>query len=219
MAGKFIKNYYDILHVASDADDKELKSAYRDLAKKYHPDKGTGSSPETFREIQEAYEVLSDPQRRGEYDKRLVGHNAYEPLPDRDFRVPQRPSSEDLFSLFDRFFADLERNFFDGNAWPIFDNRVYNVTVDLTPHEADQGLSFALEVLLPVECPRCWGHGRSFSGFRCPLCQGQGAIHNRRQVSVNIPAGVKSGDRLEIPVYFPEIGRGVILLGLRVASK
>lgn len=69
-----MKNYYDVLGVSEDASQKEIKKAYRDLAKKYHPDRGQGSDEDKFKEISEAYDILGDPQKRREYEvKRKYG--------------------------------------------------------------------------------------------------------------------------------------------------
>lgn len=65
------EDLYRILGIPRDADESEIRSAHRALAKKYHPDAGTGSSSERFRTIQDAYDVLSDPHRRAEYDGSL----------------------------------------------------------------------------------------------------------------------------------------------------
>ncbi len=65
------KDLYAILGIPRDADESEIRSAHRALAKKYHPDAGTGSSSERFRSIQDAYDILSDPRRRAEYDRLL----------------------------------------------------------------------------------------------------------------------------------------------------
>lgn len=62
-------DYYKVLGLTSDAEEKEIRAAYRKKAKKYHPDAGEGSSAEAFREIQDAYELLSDPGKRREYDR------------------------------------------------------------------------------------------------------------------------------------------------------
>ncbi len=71
MRVKIEKDLYAILGVPRDADESEIRSAHRALAKKYHPDAGTGSSGERFRTIQDAYDILSDPARRAEYDRSL----------------------------------------------------------------------------------------------------------------------------------------------------
>src|ERR1044071_1739039 len=71
MNGPTYKDYYKILGVAKTADEKEIKSAYRKLARKYHPDVNPGdkSAEEKFKEISEAHEVLSDPHKRSQYDQ------------------------------------------------------------------------------------------------------------------------------------------------------
>ncbi|HCN93674.1 MAG TPA: molecular chaperone DnaJ, partial [Hyphomonas sp.] len=72
------RDYYEILGVSKDADEKQLKSAYRKLAMKYHPDQNAGNpeAEEKFKEVGEAYAVLSDAQKRGAYDR--FGHAAFE---------------------------------------------------------------------------------------------------------------------------------------------
>ena len=65
-------NYYDVLGVAKDADARTIKSAYKKLAKKYHPDVNPGAG-EKFTEINDAYQTLSDPQKKAEYDNPLAG--------------------------------------------------------------------------------------------------------------------------------------------------
>jgi curved DNA-binding protein CbpA len=69
-------NYYILLGVAQDADADTIRSAFRGLARRYHPDAGVGSSAERFREILTAYETLNDPDRRGRYDRSLKGHHS-----------------------------------------------------------------------------------------------------------------------------------------------
>ena len=69
-------NYYILLGVAQDADADTIRSAFRGLARRYHPDAGVGSSAERFREILTAYETLNDPDRRGRYDRSLKGRRA-----------------------------------------------------------------------------------------------------------------------------------------------
>ena len=73
------KDYYEVLGISKDADEKEIKSAFRKLAKKYHPDVSKEpDAAEKFKEAQEAYAVLSDPDKRAQYDK--FGHAAFDQM-------------------------------------------------------------------------------------------------------------------------------------------
>jgi len=95
------RDYYDVLGVSKDAGDKEVKSAYRKLAMKYHPDRSDApDAEERFKEISEAYAVISDPQKRRQYDQ--FGHSG----------ISGQYSQEDLFRGVD--FEDLLRGFGGG---------------------------------------------------------------------------------------------------------
>jgi molecular chaperone DnaJ len=72
-----VDSYYAVLHVPEDADAGVIRHAYRTLVRRYHPDAGSGSSPQKFRDATEAYDVLSDPQRRHEHDIDLARSRAH----------------------------------------------------------------------------------------------------------------------------------------------
>ena len=120
-------NHYDVLRIPVDADDGTIRSAFRRLARQYHPDAGSESSSEKFREVAEAYETLIDPLRRIAYDrtlatsrKRIPIHveplraNA-EPLRPRHVVVRQvysGPAAFDFIRLVDRMFGAIEEEMF-----------------------------------------------------------------------------------------------------------
>ena len=108
-------DYYVVLGIAEDADDETVRSAFRALARRYHPDVGAGSSPVEFQRAREAYETLADPERRRRYDLQLRSARA-RPVRVREVAV-SRPFAEPLFSLrrssFDVLVEELFASFND----------------------------------------------------------------------------------------------------------
>jgi DnaJ-class molecular chaperone len=110
-------DYYVVLGIAEDADEETVRSAFRALARRYHPDVGAGSSPSEFQRARDAYETLADPERRRRYDRQLRASRA-QPAVIRDVMV-SGPSAEPLFASRRDFFARSRiqvtgtRSFFD----------------------------------------------------------------------------------------------------------
>jgi len=163
------KDYYDILGVAKTATADEIKKAFRKQARKHHPD--AGGSEEKFKEINEAYEVLSNPQKKAEYDQ--VGHAAFRPGDTSGYRTP---SYDDLFrdfglgDIFDAFSAGSGRARSRAGA----DLR-YEIEISLT--DAYYGTKNTVDVPHNFECGTCHGSGAQ-PGFinECPTCKGTGEI-------------------------------------------
>lgn len=112
-------NYYAVLRVPEDADPAAIRHAYRALVRRFHPDAGIGSSAQKFREVTEAYDVLSDPQRRQDHDANLARSRAHsrvrpEPLiPETPRHI--RPSAFGIDQEFVRMFRMMEDLF--GQIW------------------------------------------------------------------------------------------------------
>jgi molecular chaperone DnaJ len=205
--GVEFKDYYRILGVGKDADDKTIKSAYRRLARKYHPDVAKAKDAgERFKEIGEAYEVLSDPQKRQRYD--TLGpdwqrHAPAGPGAPGGFGVQYGGDLGDLgaFSEFFRtVFGDLggrraAEDFFGSRRTRRGED--VQAHVEITLEEAFGGTRRTFALDLDEPCPTCQGAG-NVKGQPCATCHGGGWQRARRQVDVKIPAGVKSGQKVRV---------------------
>lgn len=192
------KNYYDILGVAKNASQDDIKAAYRQLARKYHPDVNPGKKDieEKFKDINEAFSVLGDPQKRAQYDQ--YGSSAFRPEDLAGFRE-FKFNFDDLFSDFG--FGDIFDVFRHGEKRPRkrqgADIR-YDLEISL--EEAFSGLETRVEIPLYVVCKKCEGTGAE-PGFlkQCPKCGGTGEIRQGKKRGflqfMNITACDKCGGR------------------------
>jgi hypothetical protein len=215
------ENYYTILGVDSNANPDQIKSAYRKKAKKLHPDR-YGQNSEPFRAVQEAYDVLSDPERRRAYDDRLARdrhvQNASpavraEPLwPRRRPVEPLIPIQEDIYLRgivdwpFQAFHSPLVEildriwSSFEGLAWPPFQGvKSLAVEISLTPNQALRGGRARIVISVQTECPACWGYGST--GFTaCRRCSGTGTVTQEHPLIVTFPPGISDGDTASLPL-------------------
>ena len=176
------RDYYEVLGVDKSADDATLKKAYRKLAKKYHPDVNPGDkeAEAKFKEATEAYTILSDPEKRKQYDQ--FGHAAFENggggagggFGGFDF------NGADMGDIFGDIFGDL----FGGgsrsrraNNGPMKGANL-RARVNITFEEAVFGCEKELEIVLKDECTTCHGTGAKpgTSPVTCPKCHGEGQI-------------------------------------------
>ena len=181
------RDYYEVLGVDKNADEATLKKAYRQLAKKYHPDVNPGDkeAEAKFKEATEAYSILSDPDKRRQYDQ--FGHAAFENgggggaggFGGFDF------SGSDMGDIFGDLFGDL----FGGggsrrraNNGPMKGANL-RARVNITFEEAVFGCEKELEITLKDECGSCHGTGAKAgtSPVTCPKCKGEGQIEYRQQ--------------------------------------
>src|SRR5436309_8602963 len=210
------KDYYQILGVERKADDKTIKSAYRRLARKHHPDVAKGKdSTERFKEINEAYEVLSDPEKRQRYDSLGPDWQRYARgppgAPGRGFRVEYRgePGGGDFSDFFRTIFGDLSAHSGHGprGGGIRFEDLLgrgqsagsadVQADAEISLDEAFHGTRKTFALDLDEPCAACQGAGH-IKGQPCATCGGGGWQRARRQVEVRIPAGVKSGQRVRV---------------------
>jgi molecular chaperone DnaJ len=180
------RDYYDILGVQRTADDKELKSAFRKLAKQYHPDARPGdhTADHKFKEINEAYDVLKDPQKRAAYDR--FGHAAFDA--GMGGRSGAHGFGPEFTSSMSDIFEDLFGDFMAGGRGRGRGGRAggqargsdlrYNMEISLT--EAFTGKTAQIRVPTSVTCEACKGSGGK-AGTQpktCPTCGGMGAVRS-----------------------------------------
>ena len=211
MAVKF-RDYYEVLGVAKSASADEIKTAYRKLARKYHPDVNPGdkSAEDKFKEINEAYEVLSDADKRKRYDQLGQNWKAGE-----EFRPP--PGWEgargggvgdfsDLFGGgggrsggFSDFFESLfgGRRSASGGAGFALRGQDVEAEIALTLEESHRGVKRNITLQAMETCTDCRGTGMKDNDV-CVTCRGAGFIRRPKSLEVTIPAGVRDGSVIRL---------------------
>ena len=200
-----MRDYYDVLGVAPDARADEIKRAYRQLARRYHPDISGDERGAAFIEVSRAYEVLGDPGRRRSYDaRRMTLSQAARSEWLADEVAIDFPS---VSSVLDRM-----RNSFFGER-PINSR---SAEIILTPREAFYGTHVPLDVPLRRTCPRCGGRGEVWNEW-CALCAGCGEVASAHELRVRIPSGVRDGARFRFSVTPP--GAPMTIVDVRVSIR
>jgi DnaJ-class molecular chaperone len=209
MAVQF-RDYYEVLGVPKTATEDAIKQAYRKLARKYHPDLNPGdkSAEEKFKEINEAYEVLSDADKRKRYDQ--LGQNwkagqDFRPPPEWEGAHVEYGDLGDLFgggrgqSGFSDFFESLfgGRRSARGGAGFAMRGQDIEAEIPLTLEEAHRGVKRSITLQSVETCPDCKGSGVK-AGKTCPTCRGAGVIPRPKSLEVTIPAGVRDGSVIRL---------------------
>lgn len=186
-----MRDYYDVLGVSPDAGAEEIKRAYRQLARRYHPDISGDDRGAAFLELARAYDVLRDPMRRRHYDAGCA-------TPGEAFSTVGRGWFADEVAIdFPSVASVLDRM---RDAFFAAERAVtLSAELVLTPREAFRGVSVPLEVPLRLTCPRCGGRGETWTEW-CVACGGLGERSAAHSFTVHVPAGVREGTRFRFSV-------------------
>jgi DnaJ-class molecular chaperone len=210
------RDFYQVLGLSRTASADDIKKAYRRLARQYHPDLHSGSKKtemeKKFKELNEANEVLSDPDKRKKYDQygaQWEQAEAFEKARQQagagaqGFRWEQAgPGGADFNS---EAFSDIFENLFRGGGrGGAAGARGFSVPgedleaeVELTLREVLSGVTRRINLREPIPCPTCHGSG-TVRGRACPTCYGSGSTTELRTIEVKIPAGVQEGTRVRV---------------------
>ena len=190
-----MRDYYDVLGVAADAGADEIKSAYRQLARRYHPDISGDERGAAFLELARAYEVLSDPERRRSYDASARSSSRGE-----EWVVSVNPMSDEVAIDFPSVASVLDRMRHD--FFGVGPSVTLSAEIVLTPREAFYGATVPLAVPLRRTCPGCGGRGETWSEW-CLSCCGLGEVPIAHEMRVRVPAGVREGSAFRFSVTPP----------------
>src|ERR1700731_4832391 len=201
MAGKGL---YAVLGIEEGADLPTIKRAHRRLVFSVHPDDvGATPDPERFHQIQEAYEILIDPQRRrsgtrAEAEPTYRRQMVVEPEPlsaaRRTVRVPDDFAT--TMPSIGEFLDQVAQNFFGFHRKSHGPYRRLGIEVLLSPEEARSGCRVPLEVPNFERCPRCRGFESGWGV--CAMCHGYGLVEGTARVALDIPPGIRDGQHYEV---------------------
>jgi molecular chaperone DnaJ len=168
------RDYYEVLEVAKTASEAEIKKAYRRLAMKFHPDRNPGdaAAEESFKEAKEAYEMLSDPQKRAAYDQ--FGHAGV----NQQQGGPGMDPGEAFGDIFGEVFGDIFGGGRRGGGRQVFRGADLRYELELDLEQAVFGHSSEIDITTLVECEPCGGNGaaKGSTPTRCATCAGTGQV-------------------------------------------
>ncbi len=202
------KDYYKILGVAEFDSAENIKNAYRKLARKWHPDVA-GSSKEVmqkFKEINEAYEILSNRVKKAEYDKakrfydyanKTSGSHVNNEFTNKTTSNPQKERKTFDFSWDEFWNNNKNKNIKREEVNLPKKGDDINSEIEISLLEAITGVTKTINLLQTIVCKKCGGK-KFVNGGLCKECQGKGEHVNYKKFNVRIPAGIKNGSKIRL---------------------
>jgi len=224
------RNYYTILGIPRTESPEGIQRAFRRIVKQYHPDLVGPKWTNQYREIVEAYNTLSNPERRSSYNQALAHADeeltslrsvifGYDLEPEPLFPEPVNlmRDFDTVSDPFDALFERILRNFTE-TAVPKAE-RLQSLTVEviLTPAEALRGGRLPINVPSVFPCPYCNGSGQEWP-YQCSQCNGRGMIEEEETVVLGIPAGLRNDTILEVPLKGLGIHNFYLSIHIRIGS-
>lgn len=203
------RDYYQVLGLARTASVDEIKKAYRRLARQVHPDLHSGAKKtemeKKFKELNEAHEVLSDPDKRKKYDRYGADWEQAEAYENARRQAGARSyaGGEASGAFGGENFSDIFENLFGGGTRGgtprsfASQGEDLETEAELTLREVVTGVTKRVSLREPVTCATCQGR-RTFRGRRCQVCFGSGSVLESKTIEVKIPAGVQDGTRVRV---------------------
>jgi molecular chaperone DnaJ len=191
------KDPYAILGLGRGASLSEIKRAYRRLAFAVHPDAGAKRDADCFREVHEAYQVLSDAEQRRYYDRRAVRVRV-EPVPPLRRRQPIDIPDDFVWRSppLDEFLDHVAQNFFGFHRKSAGPTRRLGLEIVLSPEEARFGCRLPIDLPVYLDCSRCDGSDTGWGV--CPTCHGYGKVEASETLWVDILPGARKGTQYEV---------------------
>jgi len=216
------RDYYIVLGIEPGASLSEIKKAYRNAIKRYHPDKiGKSTDARKFRAAREAYEVLSDAERRQTYDAARQPQKTPIQREDLSKATPHPYRTRSPFwnphvrdPIPESLIPGFHRN---RRQHPAGVQDLY-LDVILTEEEARLGGIFPLTLPVAVTCPHCRRRGWP-PGATCPACWGYGVVRLRRSFDLNLPPDLSDGTILTVSFDPGELGEITLLITVRVMGR
>lgn len=222
MAFNGVKNYYEVLGIDADATLFEVKSAYRNLARKYHPDVNKDTNAiNIFKEITIAYETLSDDEKRHQYDilngifkktetntssakaqeeyrQTIKNSYAYKSDTDTLYKKQARKHKQNSFKKFFQYWClKLKQHKKVKEILKPQKGDDITTEVTITPDEVITGSKRIINIRTTKTCSQCHGH-RFANGNKCEKCFGKGSVTETKKITVSIPKGIKHGAKLRL---------------------